>query len=313
MRSHEKPSFSYSFKLSKERAHLASHLQLPDRAIPPRSKSNLLVATWNLTNFGLQKREKDHLHLMAEILRPFDVVAIQEVADDLSQLADLVGFLGSGWDFYYTDIAGNDERLGFIYDQSRVMPTGLAGELAMRGYERERIIVEDVETEPFEGFNRNPFMFGFAAGAFTFYLVNVHLYWSNFGIRQLEAEALGKWASGRVKKNYPPNDDIILIGDFNMPHMKPTDAIYRRLAKYGLELPAHTSDIIGTNLAGDKNYDQIAFFPGPSHSDFTGRMGVVDFDNAIYPDLYAQDETRFFRYVRYYLADHRPMWAEFRR
>ena len=60
------------------------------------------------------------------------------------------------------------------------MPTGLAAELAMRGYERERIIVEDVETEPFEGFNRNPFMFGFAAGELTIYLVK--------GLRALNAD-----------------------------------------------------------------------------------------------------------------------------
>ena len=112
MRSHERPSFSYSFKLSKGRAHLASHLQFPDRAIPARSKSNLLVATWYLTNFGLQKRERDQLRLMADILRPFDVVAIQEVADDFSQLSDLVAFLGSDWNHYCMDIAGNDERLG---------------------------------------------------------------------------------------------------------------------------------------------------------------------------------------------------------
>jgi len=46
-------------------------------------------------------------------------------------------------------------------------------------------------------------------------------------------------------------------------------------------------------------------------------MGVLDFDNAVFPDLFNPTDRakrlRFFQYVRYYLADHRPLWAEFKR
>lgn len=90
----------------------------------------------------------------------------------------------------------------------------------MRGYERRRIEIENVSVD-FEGFNRNPFMQTFRADNFEFTLVNVHLYWSNFGLRRLETKALGQWASRRVDRDFPPNNDIILIGDFNMPRVDP--------------------------------------------------------------------------------------------
>jgi endonuclease/exonuclease/phosphatase family metal-dependent hydrolase len=250
---------------------------------------------------------------MAEVLKPFDVVAIQEVADDLRHFWRLAEILGDKWDYLYTDIAGNQERLGYFFRTERVEPTGLAAELAMRGYERNRIIIEDVVETGFEGFNRNPYMVAFKAGNFEFTLVNVHLYWSNMCLRRLEAKALAKWASSRVKKAYPPNDDIILVGDFNMPKFSQDDEIYAELHAKGLKIPSHRTQFVGTNLAGDADYDEIVFCPKRTAEDFTGKMGVVDFDTALCPDLYQQDRTHFYQYMRYYVADHRPMWAEFSR
>jgi endonuclease/exonuclease/phosphatase family metal-dependent hydrolase len=319
MRSHKKPKFKYKLKLNKEIENLTKHRNKANRHIPKPNDKNVLIATWNLTNFGQQQRQKEHLQIMAEIIRPFDVVAIQEVADSLKHFEMLMKELGNGWDAVYTDPAGNNERLGYIYKTNRVKRTGLAAELAMRGYERAKIWIEGIEIpdeNQFPGFNRNPYMVCFTAGDFEFTLVNVHLYWSNFGLRKLETMALAKWAKSRLKKEFPPNNDIILIGDFNMPRVEEGDEMYDLVTDYGLNLPKHTTDLIGTNLAGDADYDEVAFFPSRTKEDFTGRMGVFDFDNAIFVDLfkkYKKPNKRFFQYIRYYIADHRPMWAEFSR
>ncbi len=319
MRAHKKPDFDYSFDLDRELENIREHRKKRGRSIPRKTSKNLLIATWNLTNFGLQKREKPHLHLMAEIMRPFDIVAFQEVSDDLEQFYELHSFLGEEWGYFFTDIAGNNERLGYLFRKGRVEPTGLAAELAMRGYERSKIVVEGMEPEegPFTGFNRNPFMASFRAGDFEFSIVNVHLYWSNIAIRRLETKALAKWAKKRVTQMGPPNNDIILIGDFNMPHVRPGDDIYDELAAYGLTLPKHTTNLVGTNLAGDNDYDQVAFFPSRTDEEFSGKMGVFDFDNALFKDLWSgsskQQKRRFFQYIRYYIADHRLLWAEFKR
>ncbi len=107
-----------------------------------------------------QQRETPHLELMADIVQPFDIVAFQEVADNIGQLSELLSILGSGWDVIYTDVAENQERLGYVFKTNRVQPTGLAAELAMRGYEQARIVIEgiDPKEDPFTGFNRNPYM-----------------------------------------------------------------------------------------------------------------------------------------------------------
>ena len=204
MISHEKPTFDFTFDLDSELQQLENHRQLPDRQIPVATSQNLIIATWNLTNFGLQERQDRHLDLMADIIRPFDIVAFQEVADDIAHLITLKSKLGNEWDVIYTDIAGNQERLGFFYKTNRIEPTGLAAELAMRGYERARITIEgiDPEDDPFTGFNRNPYIFGFKTDGFDFSLVNVHLYWSNMAYRRLETKALAKWAKSRIDKTY---------------------------------------------------------------------------------------------------------------
>ena len=318
MRAHKKPDFPYELDFTAELEHIQDH-QI-HRKIPAATDTNLLIATWNLTNFGVQERENDHLEIMAEIIKPFDVVAIQEVADDLGHFETLVSTLGSDWDTIYTDIAGNQERLGYLFNRKRIVPTGLAAELAMRGYERRRITIQvgDVEEEQeFEGFNRNPFIVSFIAKQFEFTIVNVHLYWTNFTLRMLEAKALTKWAKSRVNKQFPPHNDIILIGDFNMPRVEEGDEIYDLLREGGIEFPKYDTELIGSNLAGDKHYDQIAFFPSRTEEDFTDRIGVFDFDKVLFPDLW-DDEDRekqkqFYQYVRYYMADHRPLWAEFHR
>ena len=77
-------------------------------------------------------------------------------------------------------------------------------------------------------------------------------------------------------------------------------------------MPEHTSQV-GSSIASDAQYDQIAFFPGPTQADFTGRHGIVDFDQVVFRDLWdARGEKDFKAYVKYYLSDHRPMWMEFR-
>lgn len=319
MRAHKKPGFDYDFDSDREVLNIQEHRRLSSRKIPERTSENVLIATWNLTNFGLQERTYSHMMIIAETMRPFDIVAFQEVADDLTQFHMLHSILGEEWDYMFSDVAGNKERLGYLFRKDRVHPTGLAAELAMRGYERAKITIEGVEAdeEPYEGFNRNPYMVSFQAGGFDFSIVNVHLYWSNMSLRRLETKALAKWARSRQLRAGPPNKDIILIGDFNMPNVQPGDDIYDELVGYGLTLPKHTTDLVGTNLAGDSDYDEIAFFPSRTGEDFTGRMGVFDFDNAIFKGLWedvaGQDKKKFFQYIRYYIADHRPLWTEFRR
>ena len=112
-----------------------------------RLDDNLLIATWNIRAFASLTREwlagdadspkRDLRALLAigEIIRRFDVIAVQEVKGDLRALRDLMKWLGHDWAFLMTDInlgaAGNSERMAFIYDRRRVETSGLACELVV--------------------------------------------------------------------------------------------------------------------------------------------------------------------------------------
>ncbi len=306
------PKIKYKVDLKKELVNLEKHKSV--RNLPNKSDKNILIATWNLTNFGMQKRKDDHLKMMAKIIECFDLVAVQELADDLEHFNKLLNFLGTGWDRIFTDCGGNRERLGFIFNKKRVTPVGLYAELVIKGRDRGSIVIENI-SEEFEDFNRNPVMVNFKVKNFEFTLVNVHLYWESFNLRRLEVKALSKWAKSRVKSKYPPNNDIILIGDFNMPEPEESDEICSELMNNGLAVPKHGTNLLGTNLAGDKHFDELAFFPAQTGSDYSNNMGVFDYDNAIFKDLWddvdKNKKLKFFQYIRYYIADHRPLWAEF--
>jgi hypothetical protein len=87
----------------------------------------------------------------------------------------------------------------------------------------------------------------------------------------------------------------------------------KALTAKGLHLPQHSS-AMGSNLAGDADYDQIAFFAGETQADFTGNSDIFDFDAVVFQDLWngGAGKSQFNSYLRYYLSDHRPMWMEFR-
>ncbi|RDD30710.1 endonuclease [Prosthecochloris sp. ZM] len=99
----------------------------------------LRVATWNLREFDTPKyggRLGESIYFIAEIISHFDLVAVQEVREDLRALGRVINILGSHeWDFIATDVTegrpGNRERMVFIYRTSKVRFTNVAGELTL--------------------------------------------------------------------------------------------------------------------------------------------------------------------------------------
>ena len=146
--------------------------------------------------------------------------------------------------------------------------------------------------------------------------MNVHLFYgspkaSDVDRRTLETFAVAWWADQKHRdaRSYVP--EILPLGDFNLPKSAPGDRIFDALCSLGLEVPPHTSQI-GSAIASDSYYDQIAFLPGPTKDRFTGATNVFDFDGALCRDLWQERPgSPFLSYVRYHISDHRPLWAEF--
>jgi endonuclease/exonuclease/phosphatase family metal-dependent hydrolase len=307
----EKPRFKYSFET--ERQALLSTKAV--RGVPDKAKNKLLAATWNLTNFGAQKRSDDDLALMAEVISWFDLVAIQEIADDLGHLRLLMKNLPSTYKVIISDIGGNDERAGFLYDSAKLERLELAAEVAVSPSDLHYIRMREVSGS-FQGFDRNPYVVAFRAGELEFTAVSVHLFFGSDTYydedrRALEAYALSRWADQRHKAPGAYSQNILVMGDFNLPIRDESSHVYRALKANRLILPKH-STAMGSSLAGDKAYDQVAFQAGGMQDAYTN-SGVFDFDREpFFLAAWDKDHDYFYTTVKYHIADHRPLWAEFK-
>ena len=271
--------------------------QFRAEGVPPKNTDDtLLVATWNIREFDSGKygpRCAECFHYIAEIVSHFDLVAVQEVRDDLRALQRLLGLLGGWWKYIVTDVtlgtSGNGERLAFLYDYRKVAFDGLVGEL----------VLPAPADKPVLQFARTPFVCGFKAGWSRFNLCTVHIYYGDdtpvdarrvAEIRDL-AKTLAALADGsrrKVKSSVGGPDgvlegeatDLILLGDFNI--FNRDDATFQELTKAGFVVPPALQALPGGNLAQDKHYDQIAFYAQPARFGTTGRAGVFDFQKSVF-------------------------------
>ena len=290
--------------------------------IPAKSARSLLLASWNVREFGGKKyggRIPDAMYCIAECLSRFDLIAVQEVRSDLAALQRVLRYLGPQWDLVYSDVsyadAGNNERLAFIYDKRRVSFSGLAGELVlpMKG-----------ATDLMKQIARSPFICGFQAGWAKFNLCTVHIYYGKSVAldprRVDEIEALAELLAGKAKDYidvdrkvvYSP-ENLLLLGDFNI--FARTDATFKALTDNGFVIPDKLQQLPGSNVEQNKFYDQIAFF-----KDVAGikclNAGVFDFykyvfnDPAVYQGV-IQTGAKFKDWRTYQMSDHLIMWCEF--
>lgn len=310
MPSFPKPKFVFNYDVPTEIQNLRAHKTT--REIPDRTNNKLLLGSWNIANLGLHKRSSDHYRLIAEVLSWYDIVAVQEVNDNLEGLKAIESILPSEYNLIFSDKGGNSERSAFIYDSSIINPLELVGEIAVPPKDHKFIKIPGVG-QKFSGFDRNPYLCSFQWKNTVFILITVHSF-SGGEVRQdlerraLEALAIGRYADLRNKSKHAFSKNIIAIGDFNIPMVEKGDVVYDALLKRGLKLPEHSTKVY-CNITNDKMYDQIAFLP--SIKSKIVKHGVFDYDTKIFPELW-QNETpiNFRAYLRYYISDHRPLWMQ---
>ena len=310
-----KPRFDYVYDLAHERAALRVYRRdKPGRQIPAKAKDTLLIATWNIANLGVQDRLDSDYALIAEVMSWFDLVAVQEVNDDLRGIEAIHGQLPARYDLLFSDASGNRERQAFLFDTRKVQRLKEVGRVAIPPSQLPRIATTGTTT-PFAGFDRGPYLASFECGTFRFALLNVHLFYgseapADLDRRTLETFAVAWWADRTHRDANSYVAEVVPLGDFNLPRAAPGDRIFDALVSPGLQTPPHSSQIASA-IASDNQFDQIAFFPGPTAQRFTGQCNVFDFDGALFQDLWtSRSRAQFLSYVRYHISDHRPLWVE---
>lgn len=300
----------YSKRAAEDIVRLRQRL---DDVPPKQTDQNLLVATWNIRAFGglseqwsetdaSPKRNLRGLASIAEVIRRFDIVAIQEVKRDTTALRYLLEeFLGPDWGVILSDVTegdpGNSERLAYVYDSRRLTPSGLAGE----------IVVPPIGNDPPPvQFARTPYIAGFRAGDVQLALLTTHiLYGDTPDDRRPELEAFASYTAEYLRQGGSAEErNLVVLGDFNIDKRKLDNPLFAALVAEGLVVPGELLDVKSSTGSEVKHYDQIGWFVGSLDVPYRGRAGVVDFKGAVFPELTASQMT-------WRVSDHLPLWVEF--
>lgn len=193
---------------------------------PQLSQTNLTIASWNIQDLGRTKSAEE-ITAIADILRDFDIVAVQEVvakdpagAQAVAKIADELNRMGSKWDYRVSDPTKSpsvykSERYAYFWKTSKVSlihPAYLDSEL------------EDI-------CSREPYIAAFKLKGKVdpFYLINFHSRKYNDRPEEEIIHFL----------DYPErlqSERIIILGDFNLDEKHQVwKPFYRNGFKSGLQ------------------------------------------------------------------------------
>ncbi len=235
----------------------------PNRyGLPLRVYGSALVGSFNIRKLGAREsRDARTWDWLANVCRRFDLLAIQEVQDDLSGLRHLQELMGEDFGLLVSDKTGAfpgepglGERLAFIYnrrvvrrteiatdisiDRSKVLSTLQAHNDAIHAAIAEYVAKSEAEggsskvklrLPTFLSFIRAPFCASFEITGFPgtvpyqLMVVNAHLYYGDFmADRRQEFEALTGWIKARVNENDRSYyPNFLLAGDLNLDFDNP--------------------------------------------------------------------------------------------
>lgn len=108
-----------------------------DYGLPARRNDSVIIGSFNIRKLGAVKnRTQQSWQFLKDTIEQFDLLAIQEVLDDLSALEHLLSLIGEDYGMVVSDITGakpgsrgNIERLAFLFNWKRVSRTALASDV----------------------------------------------------------------------------------------------------------------------------------------------------------------------------------------
>lgn len=242
------------------------------------------IASWNLQNFGTNKKDWV-IDLMAESLKTFDIVAIQEInsgpdgAQAVGKLVAALNRTGDKWTYSISDITTSDnlqerERYVFLWKTAQIKQVG-------KVYLASKLNDEIC---------REPFMGAFKKGNLVFTLVTIHAIPKK---KQPETEL--KYLKF-IPEMYPGNT-LIFMGDFNCPE---SHTVFNPLKKLGF-MPAFTGQKTTLKQHCKKGdclasaYDNI-FYPEDKFKKLTS--GIISFYTTIQWNMVRK------------VSDHLPVFVE---
>lgn len=287
-------------------------------AVPPKLLDrNLLIATWRwpmvfrlapvwISQEGANgERDLRAVHLLAEVVRHFDVIAIQGVMANAPTVLAVMDLLGPDWAFLMTGLSREKtyrERTAIIFDTRKVLPQGLAGQIVLPQQGKRESDDDDILSEQFF---RPPFFAGFRCLSTSFTLVNQHIVFGTEPERVREIQALGRWVS-EVRAGAYWEGNLVVVGQLQL--LRDGSAVHKAFTRAGLRLPpglVGTTTFVNSIGRPASQASAIAWVEdeaGEPDLDFPYRSaGVFDLASVFGDSLGGYD----------YVSAHLPVWAEF--
>lgn len=231
------------------------------------------MATWNIRMFSEKKRSGHDLVQIASILSRYDLIAVQEIRDSQVMLK-LIKHL-PGYSYILSAPVGrrNKEQYAFLYKKD--------------GF---KVLGSHIYPDKSDHFIREPYIAHFRTGNFDFTLINIHiLYGERISDRREEIAHL-KTLVRNVESYTGPEEDILVIGDFNL-HAE--DKAWD-LTGYRAVVPPS----VKTTISDRSSYDNLWYKP-ESTREFIKLQEVYAFDELLYNN---ND-----RLIEFSISDHRPV------
>jgi len=255
-----------------------------DRA-PGTPPETIKIMSFNIQIFGVSKMARPEVAaVLADIVSQADVIAVQEVRslviDPVEQFMALLP------DTYKYVIgprlgrSGSKEQYWVIYDSGKIT-----------------VLEEDSWPDEDDIFERSPYaVYLKTKGTFDFILLNNHIQ-----PRAAEKEIRALPCVVTYYMDLWKDPDVLVVGDFN------ADGQYFDSSLLDSIFPEIEYKIIftgeDTTLAQSHNtYDRF-IITNPAIEDFTGKFGVIRFDETYDFDSYSISPRN--------VSDHYPIWADF--
>ncbi|XZE19788.1 endonuclease/exonuclease/phosphatase family protein [Pirellulaceae bacterium SH449] len=258
--------------------------------LPARNPQTILIASFNIQVFGVSKMSKPGIpEQLAEIIRQFDIVAIQEIRDrsnkSLPALMEYVNRNGAKYDYIISPPLGrtvSKEQYAYVFNTETIVSSN-----------EFSYLVEDTQ----DLLHREPLVARFVTRVptgfqpFRFTLINIH---SDPDEALEESEVMSAVFKSIQNFEYANagEDDVILLGDLNI---EPRN--FQSLARVPGLIWLFNEP---TNTRRTRIWDNI-LLDRDLTNEFTGRFGVLDMEQMF---RISRDEALA-------ISDHLPIWAEF--
>lgn len=244
----------------------------------PVGADPLTIATWNVRFLSDNSRDDAELSVIADIIRRYDLVAVQEARDE-TVLARLGAMLRE-----YVYVAsprvgrGQKEIYAYFYRDT-------AFDLLGTPY-----LIDDRD----DLFIREPFVAHFRGGDFDFTLVTIHLLFGDSAADRREELVLMDEVLAAVDEANGAEADVMLLGDFNFPA---DDGGWQLDGWVPAIAPTQKTTITETS-----SYDNLWRRPDATR-EFRGLVEIYAFDDRLFG---GDDEAASLA-----VSDHRPVAIAF--